>query len=72
MNKTTALVVLVVGAAIVVAALADVFGMSHGIDMNFGLGELKRWPTDRIVLLAVGVALGLFGALLMFRSRKKK
>lgn len=73
MNKMTALVVLIAGVAVVVAALADVFGMSQGLDLDLGdLGGLKTWPTERIALLVVGIAVGLFGALMMLRGGKKK
>jgi hypothetical protein len=73
MPKKTGLIVMLLGVAIVIAALVDLFGMSQGINLDFGsLGNLSKWPTERIVLLAVGGLLGVWGAYSLSRKPKKK
>lgn len=73
MPKKTGLIVMLMGVAIIIAALVDLFGMSQGINLDFGsLGSLSEWPTERIVLLAVGVLLGVWGAYSLSRKGKKQ
>jgi hypothetical protein len=73
MPKKTALIVLVIGLAIVIAALADVFGMSDGFNLNLGdVADFSEWPTERIILLAVGVLVAVWGAYSLSQKRAKK
>ena len=74
MPKKSALIVLVIGIAIIIAALVDVFGMSAGFNLKIGdIASFSEWPTERIILLAVGVLLGVWGAYsLTLKGKKKK
>lgn len=74
MPKKTGLIVLVLGVAIIIAALVDLFGMSAGFNLDLGdFGSFSEWPTERLVLLAVGVLLGVWGAYsLSLKGKKKK
>lgn len=74
MPKKSALIVLVIGIAIIIAALVDVFGMSAGFTLKIGdIASFSEWPTERIILLAVGVLLGVWGAYsLTLKGKKKK
>ncbi len=73
MPKKTALIVLVLGVAIVVAALVDLFGMSSGFNLKVGnIFEASEWPTARIALLGVGVLLGVWAAYSLSAKGKKK
>ncbi|MCC6466233.1 MAG: hypothetical protein IT463_12915 [Planctomycetes bacterium] len=72
MTKKLGLIVLLLGVAIVVGALVDVFGMSSGFNLNVGVTQFSEWPKERLGLLAVGVLLGVWGAYSLSRPGKKK
>ncbi|MCB9933804.1 MAG: hypothetical protein H6841_10335 [Planctomycetes bacterium] len=73
MPKKTGLIVMLMGVAIIIAALVDLFGMSQGFNLDFGgIVNLNKWPTERIALLAIGVLLGVWGAYSLSRKGKKK
>ncbi|MCA8915247.1 MAG: hypothetical protein KDB90_07535 [Planctomycetes bacterium] len=73
MPKKTGLIVLLLGVAIIIAALADLFGMSAGLNLDLGdVASFSKWPTERMVLLGVGVLLGVWGAYSLGRQSKKK
>lgn len=73
MPKKTALIVLVLGVAIIIAALVDVFGMSDGFNLKVGnIINASEWPTERIVLLGVGVLLGVWAAYSLTLQGKRK
>ncbi|MCC7510425.1 MAG: hypothetical protein IT464_13775 [Planctomycetes bacterium] len=73
MPKNTALIVLVLGVAIIIAALVDLFGMSAGFNLKIGdIFEASEWPIERIVLLGVGVLLGVWAAYSLGMKSKKK
>lgn len=73
MPKKTGLIVLLLGVAIIIAALVDVFGMSAGFNLDLGdFASFSEWPTERIALLVVGVLLGVWGAYSLSQKSKKK
>jgi hypothetical protein len=72
MPKQTGLIVLILGIAVIVAALMDVFKMSHGINLDIGIKQFSEWPTERLVLLGVGVALAAFGAYGLTRKGRRR
>lgn len=72
MTKKTGMIVLVLGIALVVAALVDLFGMSQGFNLDLGsLGSISKWPTERLALLGVGVLLACLGGYNISRKGKK-
>lgn len=73
MPKKTGLIVLLLGVAIVIAALVDLFGMSAGFNLKIGdVFEASEWPTERIALLVVGVLLSLWGGYSLTLKGKKR
>lgn len=73
MPKKTALFVLVLGVAIIIAALVDLFGMSAGFNLKVGdIFEASEWPIERIVLLGVGVLMAVWAAYALSMKGKKK
>lgn len=73
MPKKTGLIVLLLGVAIVIAALVDLFGMSAGFNLKIGdVFEASEWPTERIALLVVGVLLSLWGGYSLSMKGKKR
>lgn len=73
MPKKTALIVLVLGVAIIIAALVDLFGMSAGFNLKVGnIINASEWPTERIVLLGVGILLGVWAAYSLTLQGKRK
>jgi hypothetical protein len=73
MNKNTALIVLVIGLAIIIAALVDLFGMSAGFNLDLGsVAQFSEWPKERIILLAAGVLVAVWGAYSLSQKRAKK
>ncbi len=73
MPKKTGLIVLLLGVAIVIAALVDLFGMSAGFNLKIGdVFEASEWPTERIALLVVGVLLSLWGGYSLTMKSKKR
>lgn len=72
MTKKTGLIVLLLGVALVVAALVDVFGMSSGFNLDLGdFGGFSKWPTERYALLGVGVLLACLGGYNITKKGKK-
>ncbi|MBX3473376.1 MAG: hypothetical protein KF754_03270 [Planctomycetes bacterium] len=72
MNKKSGLIVLVLGAALVVAALVDLFGMSAGFNLDVGnVASFSKWPNERIALLGVGVLLACLGGYNISKKGKK-
>ncbi|MCC6575398.1 MAG: hypothetical protein IT462_16600 [Planctomycetes bacterium] len=49
------------GAALAVCAIADVFGLSEGIDLDLGFLQLSKWPAERWGILALGAFVGMLG-----------
>lgn len=73
MPKKTGLIVLLLGVAIVIAALVDLFGMSAGFNLKIGdVFEASEWPTERIALLVVGVLLTAWGGYSLTLKGKKR
>lgn len=73
MPKKTGLIVLLLGVAIVIAALVDLFGMSAGFNLKIGdVFEASEWPSERIALLVVGVLLSLWGGYSLSMKGKKR
>ncbi|MBK8206104.1 MAG: hypothetical protein IPK87_04815 [Planctomycetes bacterium] len=73
MPKKTALIVLVLGVAVIIAALVDLFGMSAGFNLKVGdIFEASEWPIERIVLLGVGVLMAVWAAYALSMKGKKK
>ena len=73
MPKQTGLIVLILGVAIIIAALVDLFGMSAGFNLDLGdVGAFSKWPTERMVMLGVGILLGVWGAYSLGLKGKKK
>lgn len=73
MNKRTGLIVLVLGVALVLAALTDLFHMSSGFNLDLGsVGSFSKWPMERLAILGVGVLLACLGGYNMSRPGKKK
>jgi hypothetical protein len=56
------MILVLVGAALVVCALMDVFGMSHGINLDLGFKKFSEWPPERWGLLGAGVGIAILGA----------
>lgn len=72
MTKKTGLIVLVLGVALVVAALVDLFGMSSGFNLKVGdIVSFSEWPTERLALLGVGVLLACLGGYNISKKGKK-
>jgi hypothetical protein len=73
MPKKTGLIVLLLGVAIVIAALVDLFKMSAGFNLKIGdVFEASEWPTERIALLVVGVLLTAWGGYSLTLKGKKR
>jgi hypothetical protein len=73
MPKKTAMIVLVIGLAIIIAALVDVFGMSDGFNLDLGdVASFSEWPAERLILLAAGVLVAVWGAYSLSQKRRKK
>jgi hypothetical protein len=73
MPKNYALIVLVIGIAIIVAALVDLFGMSAGFNLDLGdVASFSEWPKERIILLAAGVLIAVWGAYSLSQKRRNK
>ena len=73
MNQKTGLIVLLLGVALIIAALVDVFGLSAGFNLDLGdFGSFSEWPFSRVAILLLGVALGVWGAYALSRKSKKK
>ncbi len=73
MTRKTGLIVLVLGVALVVAALADLFHMSSGFNLDLGsVANFSKWPTERLALLGVGVLLACLGGYSISKQRKKR
>ncbi len=72
MNKKTGLIVLVLGVALVLAALVDLFHMSSGFNLDLGsIASFSKWPMERIALLGVGVLLGCLGGYNISKKGKR-
>lgn len=56
------MILVLVGVALVVCALMDVFGMSHGINLDIGVKKFSEWPPERWGLLGAGVGIAILGA----------
>lgn len=69
MNRKTGLIVLVLGVVLLLAALMDWFGLSQGFNLDVGIKDFSEWPTERIVLAAVGALLAVFGVYSTTRKR---
>jgi hypothetical protein len=73
MPKKTAMIVLVIGVVIIIAALVDVFGMSDGFSLAIGdIVSFSEWPKERLILLAAGVLIAVWGAYSLSQKRRKK
>lgn len=73
MPKKYALIVLLVGVAVIISALVDVFGMSAGFNLKIGdIASFSEWPTERLIMLGVGVLLGVWGAYSLSLKGKRK
>jgi hypothetical protein len=73
MPRNTALIVLIIGLAIMIAALTDVFGLSAGFNLSIGdIVSFSEWPKERIILLVSGILIAAWGAYGLGKKRRKK
>ncbi len=73
MDKKLGFIVLILGVALILAALLDVFGLSAGFNLDLGdFASFSEWPFSRIAILLLGVALGVWGAYSLSMKKKKK
>lgn len=56
------MILVLVGVGLVICALMDVFGMSHGINLDLGFKKFSEWPPERWGLLGAGVGIAILGA----------
>ncbi len=60
------------GVALAVCAIADVFNMSQGIDLDLGFLQLNKWPPERWAILGIGVFVSLLGVGMLTTAMKEK
>lgn len=56
------MILVLVGVALIVCALMDVFKMSQGINLDLGFTSFSKWPPERWGLLGAGVGVAILGA----------
>ncbi len=61
-NMKPGMILVLVGVALIVCALMDVFKMSQGINLDLGFTSFSKWPPERWGLLGAGVGVAILGA----------
>ena len=71
MNKMSGLVFLVVGLALMAAAIINLFDMK-GTEPGVTTMVSRDWSNPRMLLLSVGAVVGVFGCYALIRKTPKK